>query len=540
MPRPPRAKVAPKTATATRVAKPAARKPLAKVATKPTAKQTRTASAALNSFSEDSDSLVSKPRSSRPKRGAPRQQTPEAAEEVDLQMTGALPVEETVSVSATKTRTPASNASKTRRSTRGSARVSAKKALPADVSLAQANSPTQDASELALEGDSGFGDFTMSSLDANSPEHGTRPPSAVKVGATPAHETSILALTNFKRRARQPSLLRMVQQTTDVEDNDQDDLDNTDNFDFDDFLPQDESTPINVRKNAAEKEVANDSGAHLSSPGTRVSKCKSAPVVQVPRSSPPFELPSGVDGDPERSPSPSLPDVGESHEEVVEQSQTNAEPLSETAAPPMSSSPAREVSTPRAQTRPRRGRATKKPVHDDYSSAEETETPARAKRKAKGKAQPSISTAQLKNLLPRRRNRMLQNKDEFDVESSEVTQMDSDADELQMPNRRTRTRGGSKKVASPKASKKTGRGKNTGAVSKPGPKSSRTYSRRISSEKENDTRAGEGEGEAATEQSPVEVSDKLAAIRRKFEAIDEFELEFETVDAVATSSSPYR
>jgi hypothetical protein len=540
MPRPPRAKVAPKTATTTRVAKPAARKPLAKAASKPTAKQTRTASAALNSFSEDSDSLVAKSRSSRSKRGAPRQQTPEAADEVDLQMTGALPLEEVVSVSATKTRTPVSNASTVRRSTRGSARVSAKKALPVDDSPAQTNSPAQDASELALEGDSGFGDFTMSSLDANSPEHGTRPPSAVKVGATPAHETSILALTNFKRRARQPSLLRMVQQTTDVEDNDQDDLDNTDNFDFDDFLPQDESTPINVRKNAAEKEVANDSGAHLSSPGTRKSKRKSAPVVQVPRSSPPFEPPSGVDVGSDRSPSPSLPDVVESHEEVVEQTQTNAEPLSETAAPPMSSSPPRELSTPPAQTRvSRRGRAIKKPVQDDYSSAEETETPARAKRRAKGKAQQSISTAQLKDLLPRRRNRMPQNRDEFDVESSEeVTQMDSDADELQMPNRRTRTIGGSKTVASPKASKKTGRGKKTGAVSKPGPKSSRTYSRRISSEKENHTRAGERE--AAMEQSPVEVSEKLAAIRRKFEAIDDFELEFETVDGVTTSSSPYR
>jgi hypothetical protein len=207
----------------------------------------------------------------------------------------------------------------------------------------------------------------------------------------------------------------------------------------------------------------------------------------------------------------------------------------------MSSSPVRELSTPPAQTRARRrGRATRKPVQDDYSSAEETETPARAKRKAKAKAEPSISTAQLKGLLPRRRNRMLQNRDEFDVESSEeVTQMDSDADELQMPNRRTRTRGNSKKLVSPKANKKMGRGKKAGAVSKTAAqKSSRTYSRRISSEKENTTRAGDEE--ATTERSPVEVSEKLAAIRRKFEEIDEFELEFETVDAVTTSSSPFR
>ena len=37
----------------------------------------------------------------------------------------------------------------------------------------------------------------------------------------------------------------------------------------------------------------------------------------------------------------------------------------------------------------------------------------------------------------------------------------------------------------------------------------------------------------------MEVSDKLAAIRKKFEEIDDFELEFATVDDV-TSSSPYR
>lgn len=78
------------------------------------------------------------------------------------------------------------------------------------------------------EGDSsGFGDHMLSftSLDSNSPAHGTRLPSAIKVGATPAHERSILALTNFKRRARQPSLLRMVHQTTDLEDNDGEDMD---------------------------------------------------------------------------------------------------------------------------------------------------------------------------------------------------------------------------------------------------------------------------------------------------------------------------
>jgi hypothetical protein len=86
-------------------------------------------------------------------------------------------------------------------------------------------------------------------------------------------------------------------------------------------------------------------------------------------------------------------------------------------------------------------------------------------------------------------------------------------------------------LASPKASKKTGRGRKaaTAMVSK-------TYSRRISSDKENE--AG-NDAEEPTEASIIEHSVKLAAIKKKFEEVDAFELEFETVDAT-TSSSPFR
>jgi hypothetical protein len=386
---------------------------------------------------------------------------------------------------------------------------------------------------------SGFGDLTLSSLDSESPAHGTRPPSAIKVGATPAHERSILALTNFKRRARQPSLLRMVHQTTDLEDNDGDDLDNTDNFDFDDFVPHAESTPLNVRRHAPEDETRNDSGTQISSSGSRGTKRKLAPVVQVPRSSPPFSPPSGADVESARSPSPSLPEVLPSHEDIIEQTQDDPNLLSETYAPPKSSSPVREVTeppqSPAQQRLRRRGRPAKSPIRDDDSDAEETETPAKNKRRAR-KAQSTISTAQLKALLPRRRNRM-RDRDEFDLDSSEdVTQLDSDQDELQMPMRRTRQRPGAGKLSSPKATKKSARSKKA-APAKPAQRVSRTYSRRISSDKENDA---EGQQEEETnEVSAIEHSEKLAAIRKKFEEVDAFELDFETVD-VTTSSSPFR
>ncbi|KAF2824526.1 hypothetical protein CC86DRAFT_371829 [Ophiobolus disseminans] len=514
MPRPKRTKI---TSTTTRVAKAAPRKQQPKTVATQLAKTSET----VHSFSDDSDGLVTKSKSTRATRGMPLGKAIETVDEADLIMTGALPAAETAPTPSTKNRTPASNASKRTRSTR-SART-----LPVE--------EAQD--ELAHEGESsGFGDLTFSSLGSESPAHGTRPPSAIKIGATPGHEASILALTNFKRRARQPSLLRMVQQNTDVEDNDQSGLDDTDNFDFDDFLPQAESTPLNVRKNAPEDESRNDSGTHVSSSGSRGVKRKLSPVVQVPRSSPPYDPPSGADVESARSPSPSLPEVVSTREEVVEQTQADSEPLSGTFAPPMSSSPVREVSRPPqspAQTRTRgRGRPSKKAPQYEESDASETETPAKAKRGVKTKAQQNISTAQLKGLLPRRRNRNMRDRDEFDLDSSEATPIDSDQDELQMPNPRGRQRLAAGKLASPKATKKSTRGKKA-AKAKP----SKTYSRRISSDKENE--AGVDEAEEPTEASIMEHSEKLAAIRKKFEEVDKFELEFETVD-VTTSSSPFR
>lgn len=454
-------------------------------------------------------------------------------------MTGALPTERASPATTPKLQTPASKVSRGTRAVRGSARLSAAKTSPTAIQEQADGLAALAANNQLDEGDtSGFGDLTFSSLNSESPAHGTRPPSAVKVGATPGHETSILALTNFKRRARQPSLLRMVQQTTDVEDNDESGLSNTDNLDFDDFVPQDESTPLNKQRTTTDKEGANDSGAHLSSSGSRGRKRKLTPVVQVPRSSPPYDPPSGADVESVRSPSPSLPDVLPSREEVIEQTQEDSEILSQTLAPPKSSSPVREVSQPKApqhtQAR-RRGRSGKQVTYNE-DSAEETETPAKQKRNVKAKAQPTISTAQLKNLLPRRRNRVRAH-DEYDLTSSEdVTQFDSDEDELQMPARRARQRPGAGNTTSPKATKKTARGKKA-APAKATSKASRTYSRRISSDKEND--ATSEDALEVLERSTNEVSDKLAAIRRKFAEIDDFELEFGTVDTV-TSSSPYR
>lgn len=444
-------------------------------------------------------------------------------------MTGGLPAVGEGPAEAIGNQTPSTHASKRTRSTRiSTGRASSSAAKPA---------PTRSSLGVAQEGDtSGYGDLTLSSFGSDSPAHGTRPPSAIKVGATPAHEASILALTNFKRRPRQPSLLRMVQQTTDVEDNADSGLDDTDNFDFDDFLPHAESTPLNTRKNLVDGEDRNDSGTQVSSSGSRGVKRKLSPVVQVPQSSPPYDPPSGADVESGRSPSPSLPEILPTREEIIAQTQEEQEPMSETYAPPMSSSPVREVPRPvqsPVQTQPsRRGRPSRKNPQYQESDPDETETPAKAKRTTKAKAQQKISTVQLKSLLPRRRNRNFRDRDEFDIDSSEVTPIDSDQDELQMPNPRVRARAATGKLTSPKAAKKTARGKKAGTA-----RLSKTYSRRVLSDKENEGQ--DVEAEEPTEVSIIEHSEKLLAIKKKFEDVDAFELEFETADLM-TSSSPFR
>ncbi|KAL5119162.1 hypothetical protein ACEQ8H_002869 [Pleosporales sp. CAS-2024a] len=524
MPRPKRTNV---TSAATRVDKVAPRKKAAKAATSKTTK----AQESVHNSSHDRDELVITSKSTRSTRRGHLGKTPEPMSASDMQMTGALPAADAVPIKPSKHRTPATKSSTRVTSTRNSTRQTP----PSASKTASARSPVAEAQEVPLQGDSsGLGDLTFSSFGSESPAHGTRPPSAMKVGATPAHEASILALTNFKRRPRQPSLLRMVQQNTDVEDNDQSGLDDTDNLDFDDFLPHAESTPLNLRKTVPEDDTRNDSGTQISSSGSRGVKRKLSPVVQVPRSSPPYDPPSGADVESARSPSPSLPDIQPSHEHVITQTQDEPEPMSETYAPPMSSSPVPEPSRPAqypVQTRTRgRGRPSRKVTTHEESDGEETETRKKAKKAAKSKAEPTLSTAQLKGLLPRRRNRNLGDGDEFDMESSEATPVDSDQDELQMPNPRTRRRGGA--LASPKATKKSARGKKAAAT-----RQAKTYSRRISSDKENETT--QHDTEEPTEASMIEHSEKLLAIKKKFEEVDAFELEFETAD-VTTSSSPFR
>ncbi|KAF1980196.1 hypothetical protein BU23DRAFT_495539 [Bimuria novae-zelandiae CBS 107.79] len=538
MPRPKRTKVA---STAPRVAKPS--KPAEPPVT--TQKQSKSRKLAvskpLDSFSEDSDRIVVV--STRARRQAPQS---ESQDEVEYTMTGALPVASETDASS-KNRTPPRPSRRTRMSKSSAPGSSSKKS---SMAAAQTDSAQKDTSHVEAEqaDSSGFGDHLLSftSLGSDSPAHGTRPPSAIKVGATPAHEKSILALTNFKRRARQPSLLRMVHQTTELADNDGENMDLYAD-DMDDFHPNAESTPLPKQQAAPGKEGATDSGVNLSSSSSRGTKRKLSPVVQVPRSSPPYDLPSGPDLE-SRSPSPSLPDVVRSTVEHQSQDEDEeaAEPsiLSETMAPPMSSSDyaADEIQDPATSPvaqKGRRGRAPSARREEEDPEAEQDDHPRKSKAKQKSKPNKGISTAKLQALLPKRRTRAIHE------DSYSASLIDSDEDELSMPPRRHAQL--ARKFAATKASKKPARAAKKPTTAATATKGSKTYGRRISSDKENEGRVDvddgsedEDEDSGHTEIANDKPSSHLQAMAKKFEDIDAFDLDFESVSYVQTSSSPSR
>lgn len=310
--------------------------------------------------------------------------------------------------------------------------------------------------------------------------------------------------------------------------------------------PNAESTPLPNKQIAAGEEGATDSGVNLSSSSSRGTKRKLSHDVQVPRSSPPCEPPSGPDIE-SRSPSPSLPDVirGTVEEEDRNEAEERAEKqvFSETMAPPMSSSDynIEDVEEPHdSPVAPKRTR--RKPVSvindDKESDGEETARPRPSKGKKKPNYEKGISTAKLQAMLPKRRTRATHD------DSDSASAIDSDEDELSMPpHRHARL---AKKIVAPKAPKKSTRGtKKTTATTSKAPKGSRTYGRRISSDKENEGRAeaDEEEDEAAGDtarETNEKPSSHLEAMAKRFADIDEFDLDFESVSYVQTSSSPWR
>lgn len=410
----------------------------------------------------------------------------------------------------------------------------------------------------------------------------------------------MLALANFKRRPRQPSLLRMVQQTSDVDRDDS--LDGLGSDDLDDFDPEDESTPLKLGKgqagaaSAATSMLVAASGdrAELQTSSTRKRRFSSVePEVQVPCSSPPATVEELAN---ERSvalsDSPSLPeqvDINHGRGGDAQQQHAHAE-WSDTMAPPRSSSPTRDDDAEHDASKPqnapatapkRRGRPPRNPAPQHKPADNDT---AKTRRPVKTKPKPAISTAALESMLPRRRRRARRDvaRDAFDIPTSseglDATVPGEDDDELLLPAATKARRGppgrkagtGATSAGTGGAKRPRGRprkvkdaaaaagvdGGATGdslasATDKAGEGKTRTYGK-ASSDKENGSMYADDEGDDdggnhvghpdGHESSMTEVSGakELVAAAEKFKDVDAWEMEFESVDATGGSSSPWR
>lgn len=400
------------------------------------------------------------------------------------------------------------------------------------------------------------------------PGSAIRPASAVKMQSTPGGEHSVLALANFQRRKRQPSILQMVQQ--------QESFDDTTDLTLqteDDFAPYDESTPLQVSKqqqpaDEAQQEPAvedDDELYRLSvSPPRSSRKRKSGEMegeseIQVIRSSPSSPLSSPApslpenpgDAVPATAPEGPDPDEDENGNESDTIQVQHSQPFSDTYAEPLSSSPPRP--TPRSTQR-------SKPQPKPTRTGRNTST------KAKG-----LDTATLRALLPRRRVQAASTargagarRSSFDIPTSSDADVDVDSTNLSDENDASfqGRRPKSKKRPTNLNPKQAQQAKKKGTLSpvakktvpkpKPKPRLSRTYGR-VSSDKENAVVVSSDQESELDEPedslSPAVAAKKsvgakarsaeLERAREKFAVIDEWEMEFES-NSLAGGSSPWR
>ena len=259
---------------------------------------------------------------------------------------------------------------------------------------------------------------------------------AVIVPSTPAVEASVVAIANFKRRPRQPSILRMVQQQHQHQQNqDSSQEDSVDAAGDSEILgisePEDESTPL---PNQAATRVTSEHALRSSSSRKRkASDAVEGSETRTPRSSPPViqtspttaaERPSTLHSD-----SPSLPDPVNIARSVRRRTGDTAldTSVTESQAPPYSSSG--EESGPETPQREERLRAKQRKTRAKSPEVKESTT---AKKQV-------LTTAQLRNMLPRRHHRNAADRSSpFEIHSSSSTTLElhnsghdnSDFDEL--------------------------------------------------------------------------------------------------------------
>lgn len=400
-----------------------------------------------------------------------------------------------------------------------------------------------------------------------------RPSSRAGVSGTPAVSSSF-NISAFKRRAREPSILGtgrkpLAESAINVS------SDTPSDEDEDDFAPEAESTPLNRRKTqpAVEAEAAEGSssvrsrkrkslGAHEASDRPeKTSRVESdshpeAEVEHEPEAEaevPELEdLAAEEDADSDLSslpslPSPNLPQL---------QPHRPSTPLNQTdlMAPPESSgSEDEEVWRPGQYVpanRRRQGAVTptrNANLSDVSSPPSLTHSPnlpatRRQQAKKKGKGSPKTTTASLTDLLPRRRQRKAQDGGSSDAEI-DGSALAHDQDELSYIDARpSRRRGKTTPLGRGNAANRATSGRDA-AQDKTTPvrrRAVRTYGRR-SSDKENQSDQEETGLSPAPDdtfdggEETTEVADELKNAVKKFQEVDQWQMEFEEM---TQSSSP--
>lgn len=398
------------------------------------------------------------------------------------------------------------------------------------------------------------------------------PGSGLRAHGTPAMETSVLALANFKRRPRQPSILQMVQQNADIDDN---------GDDIEDFQPDDESTPFIVSKFQiqAVPSPTLSSSSSQTLPGFGSRKRKLTPLeVQVPRSSPP-EVRSSPSAERENDEDRASSSVHNGNEEAEAQQvqprdvrESTPQIWSDTMAPPQSSSPSQQ--SPHVIRSLQQAKSTAPPVtakakrkqparkHNEASNEEPSKAVVTTRTRAtkSNKTRQSLSTAVLQSMLPRRRRKGP--RDDFDIPSSDaevdITGLADDDDELaQLPPKRLGVRkshaNATTKISPRKRVPAAKKGSAATAAKTPASKAGpRTYTRRVSDKENNPEITSLATGEEEDNSRPLDVSDdststspgkdgngrkELKRAAQKFREVDKWALEFEEI--TASSSSPW-
>ena len=412
------------------------------------------------------------------------------------------------------------------------------------------------------------------------PVEGFRPApfSTRKIPAGSSSESSMLALANFKRRPRQPSILQIGRQDTVALESELDDM-------LDDFHPDDESTPFHIKSlDASSRPVTINSANNLlntitSSVHRQIDSSRkrklTPPRVQVPNSQ---SSPDCLLSPPSQPANEHALYVHTSSRARIDESDPDLpsnkpRPLyAETAwsdimAPPESSSPPHwpDISITTYKSGPNR-KHTDRELKNRSAS---TFIP------SKSRSQPlkSISTATLQNLLPRRHHRpATRASDEFDIEDNSDVELDpppaGDEDELsyaaptggrRAPKQNRKPMQSTKLAATVKKKKKPGKTTHKAHMDEDSKGTSvvKTYSRRFS-DKENISANSDGMRFDKNVNTPhATISKRLNAhygtgkkdevmhakaktdlktLAKKFKEVDEWEMEFEEV--TASSSSP--